>query len=184
MTSVKILIEGYASVNNEEDKICLTISLIRDGKNIIVVDPGVLEKQDMLIEALENEGLEIKDIDFVFLTHSHMDHYRNIGMFADAKNLEFWGIWDKNNSKEWGEKFSDDIKIIKTPGHSNDSLTFLVKTDEGVVAICGDVFWEENYPDFDEYAVDMDQLNASRKIVLNSADYVIPGHGPIFKVKK
>ena len=184
MAEVKILIKGYTSVDikESEEKTCPTITLIKDGGNIIITDPGVLESQEILKEKLREEGLSVDDVDFVFLTHSHLDHYRNTGMFPKAKVLEYFGIWDGNKCDDWQEQFSHDIRIINTPGHNSNSLTFLVKTVRGVVAICGDVFWKENYPKNDPYASDPAKLSESRAKVLELADYVIPGHGEEYKV--
>ncbi len=186
MAEVKVLIEGYTtadSVETGEEKTCPTITLIKDGDNKIIVDPGVLESQKMLVDRLRKEGLSVNDINIVFITHSHIDHYRNIGMFSEAKTLEYYGLWDKNIVQDWPERFTDDIQIIKTPGHSYDGLTLLVKTREGVVAICGDIFWKDNFKEEDAYATDMEKLKESRKTVLESADWVIPGHAGMFKVE-
>lgn len=188
MAEVKVLIAGYTSADSveedEEEKTCATISLIKDKDIIMVVDPGVLEDQQILIDALKKEGLGIEDVNFVGLTHSHLDHYRNIGMFAKAKTLEYYGIWDKNTVDDWEEQFTEDIKIIKTPGHAGTSITFLVKTEKGVVAVCGDVFWKENLPEVDEYADDLEKLKESRKKILELADYIVPGHADMYKVNK
>lgn len=185
MAEVKILIQGYTSADNSagEEKTCPTISLVRDKGAIIIIDPGVLEDQNILKKKLKEEDLTTDSVDFVFLTHSHLDHYRNAGMFARAKVIEYFGVWDGAKCDDWEEQFSEDIQIIKTPGHDYSSLTFLVKTEEGRVAICGDVFWKENYPEKDPYASDPVKLAESRKKVLEAADFVIPGHGPVFKVK-
>jgi glyoxylase-like metal-dependent hydrolase (beta-lactamase superfamily II) len=189
MAEVKILIEGFTNADSAdesgEEKTSTTCTLIRDGKLVIVVDPGVLESQNILVDALAKEGLKVEDVNLVIITHSHLDHYRNIGMFPDAKSLEYWALWDGEKADEWHEKFTDDIRIIKTPGHNYDGLTILVNTKDGVVAIAGDVWWKENYPqDDDPYASDMEKLKESRKKVLELADYVIPGHGPMFKISK
>ena len=188
MAEVKILMRGYTSAEEVEvtgeERTCPTISLVRDNGKTIIVDPGVLRNPDDLKEKLREDGLTTDDIDFVFLTHSHLDHYRNTGMFARAKVIEYFGIWDGNKCDDWQEQFSEDIRIIKTPGHDSSSLTLLVKTEKGIVAICGDVFWKENYPENDPYASDPVKLAESRKKVLESADFVIPGHGIIFKVKR
>jgi len=187
MAKVKILVEGFTNADNpdaEEEKTCATITLIKDRSLNIIVDPGVLDSQNILIEKLKQEGLTVDDIDIVALTHSHIDHYRNIGMFPGAKTLEYFGLWDGGVADDWEEDFTDDIKIIKTPGHNYDALTFLVKTDEGTVAVVGDVFWREGLPEHDPYASDEKRLKRSREEVLKLADYVIPGHGPMFKVKK
>jgi len=188
MAEVKILIEGYTNADSVassgEEKTCPTITLVKDKNLIMVVDPGVLEDQKILIGKLKEESLTIDDVDIVCITHSHIDHYRNIGMFPRAKTLEYWGLWDKNTVEDWKEQFTDDIRIIKTPGHSYDSITLLVKTDKGIVAICGDVFWKENFPEDDAYASDKEKLKESRKKVLEMAEWVIPGHGKMFKVEK
>lgn len=184
MAEVKILIEGYTSSDSGGEKTCATITLVKDKDIVMVVDPGVLENQDLLTDALKNEGLAIEDVNIVCLTHSHIDHYRNVGMFPEAKTLEFYGLWDKNTVEDWEEQFSDDIKIIKTPGHDSTNITLLVNTEKGKIAICGDVFWKENYPEEDPYADDLEKLKESRKEILEKADWIIPGHSGMYKVKK
>jgi len=188
MAEVKVLIPGYTNADSaeaeEEEKTCATITLIKDKDLVMIVDPGVLESQQILVNALEKEGLNINDIDLVCLTHSHIDHFRNIGMFPEAKTLEFYGLWDKNTVDDWEKQFTNDIKIMKTPGHNFTSLTLLVKTNKGTIAICGDLFWKENFPEKDEYADEPEKLKESRKKIIELADYIIPGHADMFKVKK
>ncbi|MFH1838544.1 MAG: MBL fold metallo-hydrolase [Candidatus Kuenenbacteria bacterium] len=187
MTKVKILIEGYTTADTAEsgeEKTCPTISLIKDENIVIIVDPGVLENQKMLIDKLKAEHLNIDDVKIVCITHSHIDHYRNAGMFPKAKILEYYGLWDKNIVEDWEEQFTENIQIIKTPGHNYDSITLFIKTDKGIIAVCGDVFWKENFPENDPYASDKEKLQESRKKILEIADWIIPGHGKMFKVKK
>ncbi len=184
MAETKILIEGYTTADTAEtgeEKTCPTITLVRDKGIVMIVDPGILEDQKMLVDKLKEEGLTIDNVNIVCITHSHLDHYRNIGMFPKAKTLEYWGLWDKNTVEDWKERFTDDIQIIKTPGHSYDSITLFVKTDKGTVAICGDVFWKKNFPKDDDYASDKEKLKEGRKKVLEMADWIIPGHGKMFR---
>lgn len=189
MAEVKVLIEGWTNADSvaegdEENDACTT-TLIKDEEIIAVVDPGVLNDKSILIDALAKEGLRIKDITHVFVTHSHIDHYRNVGMFpVTTKVLEYWAEWNGGRPKNWDEQFTRNIRIIKTPGHNYDGLTFLVKTKLGQVAIVGDLWWKENYPSDDPYASDMQKLKESRKKILEIADYIIPGHGKMFKVEK
>jgi len=185
MAEVKILIEGFTSADQpdgEEEKTCPTITLVRDRDFIIIVDPGVLEDQQILVDKLEELGLKAADINLVFITHSHIDHYRNIGLFAHAKTLEFWGLWSGSRAQPRPATITSDIEIISTPGHSTDSLTMLVNTNQGKIAICGDVFWKEGQPVVDPYANNAQELAHSRQTILESADWIIPGHGPMFKV--
>ena len=188
---VKILIKGETNANEigetGEEKTQPTITLVREGDLVIVVDPGILESQRVLIDALDREGLKVDDIDVVFITHSHLDHYRNVGMFPNAKVLEYFGLWNKNTVEDWPEQFSTDIQILRTPGHDYTGLTMFVTTADGVVAICGDVFWKEDYPknpSDDKYASDPEKLEESREMVLKIADWIIPGHGDMYKIHK
>ncbi len=183
MANVKILIKGYTSDEVGEERTCPTITLVKDEGITMVVDPGALKDQKILIEKLKKEGLSVDDINIVCITHSHIDHYRNIGMFPKAKTLEYFGLWQGDSVEDWSSKFTENIEIIKTPGHDYSGITLLVKTEKGIVAIVGDVFWKENEPDDDPYASDKEKLRGSRKLVLKKADFIIPGHGDMFKVK-
>jgi len=183
MANVKILVRGYLPDDTEKGS-CSTISLVQDKDLNIVVDPGTLKDPDLLVKSLADHDLKTDDINIIFLTHSHMDHYRNIGLFPKAKALDYWGYWEKDLMTDADEKITDDLSFIRTPGHSDDSITLLVKTDKGLIAICGDVFWKENFPEKDKYATDPKKLEESRKKILETADFVIPGHGEMFDVEK
>ena len=188
MAKIKVLLEGFTNAdrrNAGEDEITrCTTALVFDGDKIILSDPGVLENQQILTDALKKENLTPDDITDVFITHSHMDHYRNIGMFKDARAIDYWGIWHGGKCDELIEQFSKDIKIIKTPGHNYDGLTMIVNTKDGKVAIVGDLWWSERGPKFDKFASDMAKLTESRKKVARAADYIIPGHGKMFQTIK
>lgn len=188
MAEVKILIEGFTNADSKEsgsdEKTRTTTCLITDNNFKIVSDPGVLESQQVMIDALNNENLSVHDITHVFITHSHIDHYRNIGMFPEAKTVEYWGVWDKEKVWDRPQNLTENIEIIETPGHNYDGLSMLVKTNEGIIAIVGDVYWKENYPEDDPYASDEAFLQKSRKEILEKADFIVPGHGKIYKVNK
>jgi len=188
MAHVKVLLKGYTSDSDPDSGSSPTITLIKDkdgnGKEMnIIVDPGAVKDRKLIIDALKKESLKIGDIDIVCITHSHMDHYINIGMFPNARALDYWGLWheDKLDEIRAGPRnFSNDISIIRTPGHNYDNITLLVKTKQGVVAICGDMFWREGYPKDDPYASDMPLLRKTREELLKVADFIIPGHGDMF----
>ena len=184
MTEVKILVEGYTSKNNDKNRTCPTITLVKDRGVVMVVDPGTVEEQEILIKKLKENNLTVEEVNFVCITHAHMDHYRNAGMFPNAKTFGCFGLWYGDKFEKIGKNLTRDIKIVKTPGHSDDSITLFVKTKKGKIAICGDVFWKENFPEKDIYANDMKKLRESRKKVLKNADFIIPGHGKMFPAKQ
>lgn len=185
---VKILVEGFTNADfvgeGGEERTQPTITLVRDGDLIMVVDPGIMESQQILIDALQEEDLTVEDVNYVCVTHSHFDHYRNVGMFPNAKTLEYGGLWGGDTIENWAEDFTPNIKVMHTPGHDYTGLTLFVTTEDGVVAICGDVFWKENYPENDGYASDPVKLEESRQMVFKMSDWIIPGHGPKYKTKK
>lgn len=190
---VKILVEGWTNADSVsktgKEKTQATITLVRDENLVMVVDPGILESQQILIDALQRENLTVQDVNVVCITHSHIDHYRNIGMFPNAKTLEYYGLWDKGAVTNWSENFAPNIQVLYTPGHDYTGITLFVTTGPesehpGIVAICGDIFWRENYPENpqdDNYASEPEKLKRSREMVLKMADWIIPGHGAIYK---
>jgi len=180
MTTVKVLVKGYTS-GDTGGKSCSTVVLVRDGKMNMVIDPGTVSKPDILVRELKKAGLSVNNINVVGITHAHTDHNRNVGMFPKAKVIDYWGWWEGDKWEKTDGKVSAGIKILKTPGHSDDSITFLIKTDKGLVAVCGDVFWKKDFPKKDRYATSSSKLKKSRDLILKKSDYIIPGHNNIFK---
>lgn len=191
MNKVKVLVEGYAKKIKGGWSASSTVTLVEsNGKNIIV-DPGCNRKK--LIEGLKKNNLEITDIDFVFLTHGHTDHSLLAGIFPNAKVLNSKEIYDNDKQVEHHNQILGmDVGIIPTPGHSKNHCSLVVRTEEGTYVIAGDLFWwtddeeqiiDVNKPDI-AHVFDMKQLVENRKKVLKIADWIIPGHGKIFKVEK
>jgi len=195
MATTKILIEGYAKQLNKGWKASSTTCLITTENKKIITDPGCNRKA--LLDALNNENLSTDDIDYVFLSHRHPDHILLAGIFKKAKYVTFDAnlMYDEDVLLEFGKHtLGKDIEIIDTPGHVPEHLSLIVDTSEGKVAIAGDVVWwldsEEQIFDVNQkdhnQAIDMGTktLVESRKKLLKIADYIIPGHGKMFKVDK
>lgn len=192
---IKELIKGYAKeINGEEFASCST-TLIIDGENKIIVDPGT--NRQLLLETLKKENLTPLEINIVLLTHTHIDHSLLVGMFENAQVYDDSSIYLMNSkAMEHNGLIGDKIEIISTPGHDQFHMSVLVKdTIKGSVLIAGDVFWwwdtEEQKTDYisllnkeDPYVKDEAQLMKSREKLLQIADYIIPGHGKPFFVKK
>ncbi len=192
---VRVLIEGYAKeVEGEEFASCSTV-LIEDNNNKIIVDPGA--NRELLIERLKQKNLTVSDINIVLLTHTHLDHSLLTGVFENAKVYDDTSIFSMDSKNVGHEKtIGDNIEIISTPGHDPFHMSVLIKnTDKGNIVVSGDVFWwcddEEVRTDKiglltreDPYVKDEEKLVNSRKKLLGIADYIIPGHGKPFFIKK
>ena len=162
-----------------------TITLIEDGKNIIIVDPGTIKDIKKLKNNLKKEGYDFDDVTHIVITHEHHDHYRNMGLFPNSIDIDFWGLW-KGTFLEFNQedrKLSDNVLILMTPGHDKSGISLLVNTSNGKYAISGDVFYDLYGPKNDFFADDKKQLLQSRKKLLKMADFIIPGHGDVFKVE-
>lgn len=58
--------------------------LIIDGGRAAFVDTGTNNSVPLLLDALEQRDLDVADVDFVFLTHIHLDHAGGAGLLMQA----------------------------------------------------------------------------------------------------
>ena len=194
MAEVKVLIEGYLREEAGIEYVSSTTTLIRENDVNVIVDPGM--NKELLLKALEKEGLTVKDINFVILTHYHVDHSALTGMFENAQIMDDDTIYsfDGTQKEHDGKVPGTEIEIISTPGHDPFHCSVLAKTKDGNVVVAGDVIWwgdtENQKLDVkslldrkDPYEKDHEKLIESRKKILELADWIIPGHGKMFKVK-
>lgn len=190
MNTIKVLIQGYAKEIKGGWLASSTVTLIQGDNKNIIVDPGCNRKK--LLESLANNNLKPADIDFVLLTHNHLDHTLLSGIFENAKILTVSEIYNDDNQVEHNNKIPEiDLEIVQTPGHSPEHCSLIVSTQKGVYVIAGDVFWwtddEEQKIDIEKLdeahpeEVNMKKLIESRKELLKIGDYIIPGHGKMFK---
>ena len=194
MAKIKVLIEGCAKEIGGDEYASSSVTLIRDSNLNILVDVGMNRK--LLIDSLKKENLVPADINYIVLTHTHLDHCLLAGIFENAQILDDNSIYSFDGKiVEHGVKIpGTDIEITSTPGHDQFHCAVLVDTDEyGKVAISADLFWwpdnEEQQTDKesllnldDPYMKDKDALHKSREKILKIADYIVPGHGKPFKL--
>lgn len=198
MAEVKVLVTGKHQIDGDRLIIGATVTLIKSNKNIIV-DPGHLADQDELVEELAKNSLKPEDIDLVFLTHSHIDHTSNLFLFKQAlvycklragypgqyHNLN-QGYLVRTEIKD-GLILDKDVEFLLTPGHSEDHVSLLVNTKEGKIVVAGDAIANKkqaNLADKPLLYTDLEDYNNSRQKILALADFIIPGHGEMFKVIK
>lgn len=195
MNTVTILVEGYAHSNNDGTYTASpTCSLIESNGRKFLVDPGT--NKEKLVNALKKINITPTDLSFIFLSHYHPDHFLNIRLFPDLDVYDGDICWREDLEIFHQGKLPDvDVELIKTPGHATEDTSLFIKTKDGVVCVCPDVFWWEDGKQIydgindvlnlvDPFANDKQALLVSRKLVLDKADYIIPGHGKMFKVKK
>lgn len=192
MSKVKVLIEGYAKKTKEGWLASSSTTLIEDGGKRIIVDPGINRK--LLPEKLKVEGLIPNDIDIVFITHYHPDHMFLASIFEKAVIADGDTVYEKDDEAEYeGKVPGTDLEVVLTPGHAHEHAVLVTNTDKGKVVVAADVFWwndqEKQQTDNietlinkeDPFTKDWEALKESRKKVLKIADWIIPGHGKMFR---
>lgn len=195
MAEVKVLVEGYAKEIDKGWIASSTACLITTEDKKIITDPGC--NREKLLGALKNEGLKTDDIDYVFLTHCHTDHALLAGIFEKAKYITSNAslIYDGDKITVFDKNFlGKDIGIIETPGHVLEHQSLIVNTDKGKIGIAGDLIWwldhEEQVFRIDQEdhtpaeGISKEEMISSRKRLMEMCDYIIPGHGRMFKVEK
>lgn len=186
-----------------------TVTLI-EAERRILVDTGYeyewLDTEDnnkrntrILKSALRECEIAPDDIDVVFITHWHRDHFGNLEIFKKARHMasntliKRFALRDFTGADD-GEEIADGVKVILTPGHTADHVSILIdNVFNGVkarMAIAGDAIVSHSY--FQKgciwrYNADFYDVEASKNSILrivNSSDIIIPGHGVPFMTYK
>ncbi|MFH0837568.1 MAG: MBL fold metallo-hydrolase [Candidatus Aenigmatarchaeota archaeon] len=193
---IKIILQGNHEHVEKYIIASSTVTLIKSDNKNILVDTGSFGDTKKLIDALKKEKLKPEDIDIVILTHTYLDHSANTNLFKNAKiyakhsassnGLVFHGNSNKLEPIDLDNlNITKDVKIILTPGHLAPHLSVVVKTANGICAICGDAIQKEEYiHETPAKADDFEKYSRSRKHILETADFIITGHGGITKLKK
>ncbi|MFQ5493061.1 MAG: hypothetical protein ACE5DX_02805 [Candidatus Dojkabacteria bacterium] len=82
--------------------------------------------------------------------------------------------------------------MLPTPGHAHEHTALVVEVNGKVYVVAEDVFWwwdgeqkSNTVKDLmeleDPFVKDKEALKRSRKKVLEIADFIIPGHGVMFR---
>jgi glyoxylase-like metal-dependent hydrolase (beta-lactamase superfamily II) len=196
-----------------------TVTYIESDKKIIVdtgfedesdlSDENIKRNESLLKRALKDFGIKPKDIDMVFITHLHRDHFGNLGIFKHSEIVAsepalklLPGI---RGAKD-GAELADGVRVMYTPGHTADHASLVLDTERlryrkqtssgggsilGIgnvrIVVAGDAIitpghfimdksWEHN-PDLFSAEQSVESMNK----IIEVADFIVPGHGGIFK---
>ena len=155
-----------------------------EGGRSVVVDPGPLD-QGHLDAVAEAAG----DVAAVLLTHGHVDHSEGARAFAERVGCGVRALDPAYRLGEEGLRDGDvvavddlEVRVVGTPGHTADSLSFLVPEDGAVLTgdtVLGRGTTVVAHPDgkLGAYLDSLDRLHALAEQREVSA--VWPGHGPV-----
>ncbi|CAG0884976.1 unnamed protein product [Cyprideis torosa] len=172
--SVTILFTGYAiPVEHSANAMranCSCVLLRGDNDVCAIVDPLTPWDKDKLIEA-SGRWWEIAFQEETF-----------------TKQLISEAVCNWDTSATFPEINIGGLRIVSTPGHTQECVTVLAKThDYGLLAIAGDLFENENdVSDPSQWlsagSWDPETQRKSRYHIATLADTIVPGHGQLFRV--
>ena len=194
---VTVLLEGYGYTDAEgRYRANGTCTLITGNDKNVIVDTGSPGDKKRLLEKLEQHHIAPGYVNYVVCTHGHVDHVGNLNLFPNAVHIVSHDILQEDdiytdlpeNFKKGAPYCIDgkNIQVICTPGHTPQDISVVVRgTEYGTVVVCGDLFEHEDDENlWREFSDCPDKHQESRQKVLEIADWIIPGHGKLFKVKK
>merc|ERR1712179_111669 len=163
------------------------------------------KNKNLLLNKLQEYNTTPESVTHLVCSHGHSDHIGNLNLFPNAiiylgndilnPNQAYDSHDFQKTDKLVIEKYETDkcdnstntIYLLATPGHTDHCLSLVVENaDRKTIVVAGDLFeneldlvnenlWRDNsrYPDLQQ---------KSRQKVLEIADFIIPGHGKIFKI--
>lgn len=200
--TVQMLLSGYVTPiegrelvpgvdeQNGGRLVASTIGLVKGKGVIVVVDPGFVADTSVLLKALQKSGVNWEQVTHVFISHHHPDHTINAALFPNATVVDFWATYKGDVWEDHGDNYviAPGITVLRTPGHTNEDASLVVKTDQGTVVFTH-VWWflsdgtlvpKGLFPPVDPIAEDQNKLDTSRSRVRDLADCIVPGHGQPF----
>jgi ribonuclease/clavin/mitogillin len=172
--------------------------------NLLAIDAGWPCTFFEYARAIKTTGFNIEQIQWVIVTHFHLDHAGLVGEMVSkgyrcavfenqmgdidameamiAKKYTEYTKIDKTkliqmktrDSRQWLKGLGMDGEIVITPGHSNDSVSFI--SDEGD-AVIGDLYAENLVMDSDIESLTSWQLLRSK-----GAKRILPAHGNEYRL--
>lgn len=186
-----------------------TVTLIEADRRILVdtgfdyecLDTPVNDQKNAgnLIWCLKDLDMVPDDIDVVFITHWHKDHFGNLGIFNKAERLAPNGIVERFGLKDFRgienqEEITSGVRMILTPGHTIDHASLTVNTVAGGISarvtVAGDAVISHGYFDSGriwQYNADFFSVEKARQSLIHLidvSDIIIPGHGAPFMAYK
>jgi hydroxyacylglutathione hydrolase len=153
------------------------------GGDALLVDPGAFDVQ--LLQAVEGSGLSVR---FIFITHAHDSHIHAVRSLLKVYRAEVFS--NQPSVLDFPARHVGDgddvpagsftVRVLETPGHSIDSVCFLV----GSMLFTGDALSAGAVGSTRTGYARGVLLSSIRKKILPLPDrtLVFPGHGPPSRV--
>ncbi|KAK0403874.1 hypothetical protein QR680_017173 [Steinernema hermaphroditum] len=191
------MVEGQQKNIQQGSMLVASTTLVQDGGYHIVVDTPAasdIHSKEKMLSGLVSKNLVPGQVQMVVTTHGHPDHFGQLNFFPNARH--FFGSYEYSNNnfiktelnQAQAMSLTRNIELWNTPGHTAQDLSVVVRNVPccGTVAVVGDLFYSEADV-FDHTEWFLDAWNPkiglqNRNRVLCCADWIVPGHGKMFRV--
>jgi glyoxylase-like metal-dependent hydrolase (beta-lactamase superfamily II) len=149
----------------------------------VVVDPGPLDEQHLqqVLEVVAGRGARVC---LTLLTHGHPDHAESGRRFGELTGAPVRAIGVGHDGLGDGDRLTAgglDLLVVATPGHTSDSLSFLVAAENALLT--GDTILGRGtamvaWPDGElaAYLTSLQRIEAMTGA--REVTQILPGHGP------
>lgn len=153
--------------------------------------------REILIQKLDENGVKPEQIDYLVCSHGHSDHVGNLNLFLNAQHF-VGSCLNFKDSYFFSHDFENDpfeldegVEVFASPGHTSSCISMMVKNSNiengSCVAIVGDLFEKEEDVEHELIWLgagsdNPEKQKENRLKVAKIADFIIPGHGRMFKV--
>ncbi|MFF3505323.1 MBL fold metallo-hydrolase [Streptomyces sp. NPDC003247] len=161
-----------------------------DSDLAVVIDPGPLHDGHLraVVDTAEKAGRRVA---LTLLTHGHPDHAEGAARFAELTGTKVRALDPGLRLGDEGLASGDviavgglELRVVPTPGHTADSLSFHLPADSAVLTgdtVLGRGTTVVSHPDgrLGDY---LDSLRRLRSLTVDDGVHtVLPGHGPVLE---
>ena len=168
-----------------------------------------IQNEKNLLRDLDSHGLHPDDIECIVLTHQHLDHTGNLGLFPHAEVIAGHQPFPFSRRGytmvQNGDTIADGVSVFGTPGHTSDHISLLVEVEafhkpgrispDGIhrtrvpvtIGVAGDAIVTAGYYQMGKvwsyntgFHSEKEAIGSMNNLV-DRCDYIIPGHGVIFQ---
>mgnify|MGYP000848514628 FL=1 len=149
----------------------------------VVIDPGPLDDDHLqrVCRVVADRGARVTD---TILTHGHHDHAEAAPRFAELTGSRVRAVGRGHDDLRDGDTITTgglDLRVVATPGHTGDSLSFALGADHALLTgdtVLGRGTTVVAHPD-GELAAYLESLERIAALTGNgSVTTILPGHGP------
>ena len=182
-------------VNGET--ILIDTAFINEGN---VGRPNITRNARHVTAAFARYDHHLEDVQEIFITHWHHDHFGNIGLFPMA-TVRFAGLNRKRVERTLanfnmsnacaeipaGTEWLEGVSILPTPGHNVHHQSLIITWEDLTIVIAGDAIVANPITTTTQFGLitPISNPNGSRtspwQKLKSVADIIIPGNGPPFE---